>query len=525
MSKLRFFFLFVLTACLYFGFLGIIDLWNPDEPRYVEVAREMIALKNYLIPHLNNVIYGHKPPLFFWLLAGAMNIFHSHKEWVVRLIPALSGFFTVVLTYFYASKIFNNKVGFFSAIILSSSVTMMHLSRRCNIDGLFTLIILIAFIFLHFGILNEKKRKFYFILSCFFQGLGVIAKGPLAFIFPFFTLISYIFVKNDRKLLKTSPWFSGFIIILAVIAAWLVPAGIAGGKEYTEALIFKHTVARYAHGINHPRNFFYYFYMFPLDFMPWGFFLPLVIKNGIFNRKNTVDKNLIWFILWFLVNFTFMSFSTEKRGLYLLPLYPAISIVFGYYFAKSFNEKSKLFKYPLFFICMAVILFSIGMPVYFYYKFHKINVILTVLCAISLWFSIFLFKYYKQFKYTLKIIILYFVWSIALFNVYVFVFPMFNHLKSPKVFINEMNKYEKNWDNILFFNFYNPGFNFYLKKNHIYHTIDFKELKKFIDKGIKVIVVKKKSYKDVKNLLNNYEYKETKELGHRKLMIFLRRNK
>ncbi len=523
MSKVRFMFLFAVTVCLYFGFLGVIDLWNPDEPRYVEVAREMIAMKNYLVPHLNGVIYGHKPPFFFWCLAGMMNLFHSYKEWVVRLVPAISGLLTVLITYFYASKIFNKKVGFFSAIILSSSATMMHLSRRCNIDTLFTLIILIAFMFLHFGILDESKRKRYFLISCFFQGIGVITKGPLAFIFPFFTLMGYIFLKNDRKLLKSTPWFTGFIIIVAVIAAWLVPAGIAGGKEYVEALIFKQTISRYAHGMNHPRNFFYYFYMFPLDFMPWGLFLPFIFKYGIFNKKERIDKNLIWFIIWFFINFVFMSFSTEKRGLYLLPLYPAMSIIFGYYLCKGKYENSRLFKYPLFFICSAVILFSIGMPVYFYYKFDRIHVVLTVLSAFSLWGSVFLLKYFKQFKYSLKIVVLYFVWSIALFNVYAFVFPMFNHLKSPKVFINAMNKYETDWNNILFFNFYNPGFNFYLKKNHIYHTIDFNCLKKFIDKGIKVIVVKDKSYKDVKNLLSNYEYKETRSLGHRKLMIFVKK--
>ncbi len=524
MSKVRFFFLCVITACLYFGFLGVIDLWNPDEPRYVEVAREMIALKNYLVPHLNGVIYGHKPPLFFWCIAGVMNLFHSHKEWVVRLVPAISGFLTVILTYFYAAKIFNKKAGFFSALVLSSTVTMMHLSRRCNIDALFTLIILIAFIFLHFGILYKEKRRFYFLLSCFFQGIGVIAKGPLSFIFPFLTFVSYIFIKNDRKLLKTTPWFSGLIIILVVIAAWLVPAGIAGGKEYTEALIFKHTIERYAHGINHPRNFFYYFYMFPLDFMPWALFLPFLFKYGIFNKKEKIDSRLVWFILWFFINFIFMSFSTEKRGLYLLPLYPAMAIIFGYYFSKGMYETSKLFKYPFVLICTAIILLSIGLPIYFYYKFHKIHVIVTVLSAISLWTSIFLLKYNRQFKFSYKIVTLYFTWCISLFNVYAFVFPLFNHLKSPKVFIEEMNKYEKNWDNILFFNFYNPGFNFYLKKNHIYHTINFKDLKKFIDKGIKVIVVKDKSYKDVKNFLKNYEYKCNRSLGHRKLMIFVRKD-
>jgi 4-amino-4-deoxy-L-arabinose transferase-like glycosyltransferase len=102
-NRAMFFILIVFTGVLYFGYLNVLDLFNPDEPRYVEVAREMVLLKNYLIPHLNGAIYSHKPPLFFAAMAFLFNIFGEFKEWIARLIPALSGFLTVIITYFYAS--------------------------------------------------------------------------------------------------------------------------------------------------------------------------------------------------------------------------------------------------------------------------------------------------------------------------------------------------------------------------------------------------------------------------------------
>ena len=520
-ERISLLYLILFTILLYFGYLGIIDLWNPDEPRYVEVAREMFSFKNFLVPHLNGAIYAHKPPLFFWAIAGVVTIFGSFKEWVVRLVPSISGFLIVMLTYFYGSKVFDKKTGLFSSLVLVGTLSMMHLSRRCNIDTLFTLLILIAFIFLHFGILKPEKRRIYFLLSCVFQGLGIITKGPLAFIFPFFTLLSYIIATNDKKLLKETPWFTGLVIILGVVAIWLVPAGLAGGKEYTEALIFKHTVERYAHGMNHPRNFFYYFYNFPLNFLPWSVFLPFIILKGIFNRKRIIDKKLLWFMLWFGVNFIFMCFSTEKRGLYLLPLFPAVSVIFGYYLSRDYNDNIKLFKIPYMLIVGAVIIASLGMTIFYYYKFKEINVILTVLSAFSFWGGIFALKYYKNFNRNFKFFVLSFIWMLALFNVYAFMFPMFNEHKSPKVFINYLNKYEKNWDNVVFFNFYHAGFNFYLKRDNVYHTTSIDELKKFIKKKVKVIIVKKQSVKDVIKYLKNYDYKETRELGHRKLAIYV----
>ena len=104
----------VLTAILYFAYLGNIDLWNPDEPRYCEVVREMFSLKQFLVPHLNGQIYGDKPPLFFWSMAGFVTLFHSMKEWVLRLTPAISGFLTVILTFIYSKKLFDKNVAIFS---------------------------------------------------------------------------------------------------------------------------------------------------------------------------------------------------------------------------------------------------------------------------------------------------------------------------------------------------------------------------------------------------------------------------
>ena len=64
-------------ALVLLGFMALLlipslftrDLWNPDEPRYMEVARQMTVTGNYLVPHLNGQLYPDKPPMFFWLTA------------------------------------------------------------------------------------------------------------------------------------------------------------------------------------------------------------------------------------------------------------------------------------------------------------------------------------------------------------------------------------------------------------------------------------------------------------------------
>ncbi|GEM_PF-5237608 len=519
-NNLYFTYLILMAILLCFGFLNVIDLWNPDEPRYVEVAREMFAFDNFLVPHLNGAIYGHKPPMFFWAIAGVMQLFSSDAEWVVRLVPAASGFLMVLFTYFYVSKVFNRNVAAHSAIILLTTVGITNLSRRCNIDTLFSLFILLAFIFIHLGLIDTQKRRLYFLISCLFQGLGVLTKGPLALIFPLFTLLSYAFFTNDKDIFKKTPWFWGLAIAISVILAWILPAAIAGGKEYTYGLLFKHTIQRYASGISHPQNFLYYFYSLPFDTLPWSLFLPFVIVKGIMDRKKPLDKNLLWFILWVSVNFIFMSFSTEKRSLYLLPLYPALSVICGYYLSDETYRRDNYLKFAFYITNILISVTSIALLIFYYLKTKTLNPYFITLSSLTFWVGLFMVKYHKNFKNIRFISTATIVW-ITFFNVYIFIFPIFNESKSPKIFIEKLAKYNVQWDKTAFFNFYHAGLNFYLKQNTVFHTTDIKELSDFVDKKFTTIIVKKQSVKDVEPYLKNYQYKETIELGHRYLYIYM----
>ncbi len=526
LKRFSLFLLIILTGVLYFSFLGSIDLWNPDEPRYVEVAREMIALKNYIIPHLNGEIYGHKPPLFFWAIAFMFKIFHSQSEWVARLVPALSGFLIVILTFFYAKSIFKDfKVGLFSSFVLSTTVSMVHLSRRCNIDTFFSLFILISIIFLH-SYINNNKKTFLFI-SIFFQGIATLIKGPLGFLIPFFTYFGYLFFTNDRKKLKETPWLISFIILILTILLWFIPAYISGGKEFIETIILKHVLKRYAEGVNHPRSFFYYFYIFPLDFMPWTFFLPVAFIKGIFNSNKKIDKKIIWFLCWFFIPFIFLCFSTEKRGLYLLPIYPAISIILGYSFSKFNFTNEKLFEIPYTILIFLLGILSLGIEIFYFIKIKNINPVLTVITAICFWVAVFFFHYRKKINFKIKILSIYFVTVLLLFSIYGYIFPIFNNIKSPKVFLKKLKI--QNYNNVVFYGYLHPGFNFYLKKNHLNLIKELNQLKKVVESQYPdFIILKEKEFKKYENkfkeILKNYKIIKKERLGHRKLIIF-KRNK
>ncbi len=60
--------LLIATAALilYLPGLGRPALWEPDEGRYAEIAREMYLSGDYVTPRDDFVRYFEKPPLVYW---------------------------------------------------------------------------------------------------------------------------------------------------------------------------------------------------------------------------------------------------------------------------------------------------------------------------------------------------------------------------------------------------------------------------------------------------------------------------
>ena len=77
------------AAALFFFHLGTYGLWEPDEARYAEIAREMIESRDFIVPHLNYVAYVEKPPLLFWATTPWFEIFGANTL-AARVTPALA---------------------------------------------------------------------------------------------------------------------------------------------------------------------------------------------------------------------------------------------------------------------------------------------------------------------------------------------------------------------------------------------------------------------------------------------------
>ena len=322
---------------VYFLNLGQWDLWNPDEPRYAQVAREMMNGGDWILMHYNAKIYPDKPPLFFWLIAFSSYLWQGSSSFSVRFPAAFFGTLTVLLTFFLGRILYSSRTGFLSGLILATSLEFAYLSTRANIDTTLTFFTT-ASLFCFFQWYRSSKDESHtqkpirgLSIYGFYIGmaLATLAKGPVGFILPLSVGFVYLIFQKDWKGIRRMRLLPGMVLFVVIVFSWYLPALWKGGEDYLQATLLIHTIDRYTKGWSHVRPIYYYFYNFPIDFLPWIFFLPAAMAYGYSREKMEKRREFFFLVIWFVIIFLFFSLSKGKRAIYLLPLYPAVSIMVG----------------------------------------------------------------------------------------------------------------------------------------------------------------------------------------------------
>ena len=125
--------LLALCLLLFFSGLGQRSLWETDEARYAEIAREMLASGDWITPHLNYVKYFEKPPLTYWLVSLSFKLF-GVSAFSARLTPALFGTLSVLVVFLLGRRMWDARAGLFAGICLATSLMFLVLSRVLLVD-------------------------------------------------------------------------------------------------------------------------------------------------------------------------------------------------------------------------------------------------------------------------------------------------------------------------------------------------------------------------------------------------------
>lgn len=345
------------AASLLYGIgLGTTDLWAPDEPRYGAIAEEMRSFRHgaggLALLHLNDIPYTQKPPLYFWL-AAAFGVPEGHvHEISARLPSAIAGVVCVGLTAWIGLILFGQAPSaILAAGILATSFRFAFTARRAQLDVLLTAFELAAiaiFLLLEFrrgGV--ENARRFPLALAGLHACLGAAAltKGPVGWL-PLLIFAAYLAwcgrIRAWRELAPLWAW----LLSLGPILVWIGVAVALAPSGFSEIAVGENLIGRFFLGTSHARPFYYYAIQLPLDFMPWSLLLPFAIpplwhcaktigvesadagKRSLESESGpTRSASARFLCVWLIIPLVFFTLSAGKRGLYLLPIFPALALV------------------------------------------------------------------------------------------------------------------------------------------------------------------------------------------------------
>lgn len=313
--------------------LGARDLWNPDEPRYAEVARAMVATGDFLVPHLNGEIYAEKPPLVFWLAA----LLQSAGAGFVagRLVTGAFAFGTLLLTGALAARWIDARARVPAMAVLATGFLFQILMRKGVLDvplAFWTTLAvwawtrgLDAVTDARGGAAPGGAARWNAILWVA-AGLSVLTKGPVGLLHVALGVLGGALFLGRPAARRWGHAAWGVPLLLATVAAWVVPAAIAGGPEYRDTILLKQNVGRMADSWSHAQPWFYYLPRLFVNLFPWIF---LALPAAVAARRPGARAATFWFVAGVAV----FSLISGKREVYLLPLYPALAAVVGAWLA------------------------------------------------------------------------------------------------------------------------------------------------------------------------------------------------
>lgn len=283
--------LVVLAALLYLPNLGAYDLWSPDEPRFGQVAREMLASGDWIVPRVNGEIYTDKPPLLFWLVALLALLRGGEVTALVARLPsAAAAIGGVLVTYDLGRRLFNRRVGVLGATILSVTFVYAYQARNAQLDMLLSFFCYVAVWAAWLCYRSERRRPAVAMLFWAAMALATLSKGPPGLIVPLGTVLLFLAARGEMRMFARLSPVRGPVLFAAIVCAWLVPMSLSIPKRATQDLLVWQTVIRYFASTHHEEPWYFFIEVLSYDFLPWVVFLPSALYVLLPARKGTTAR-------------------------------------------------------------------------------------------------------------------------------------------------------------------------------------------------------------------------------------------
>ena len=338
---------FLVIIALYLFGLGYLPLLGPDEPRYAQVAREMLLRGDLITPTLGGHTWFEKPALLYWMIIAAAKVF-GMNEFSARLGPALCGLLTVAAVWFVGREVERARgvrgFAYSAAFVTGSCLGLIVFSRAASFDVVITMTTSwsLAFFLAHELASNKRRRPWLLVGFYIFVGLSLLAKGLVGIVIPFGVLGFYYLLR--RRWPARNVWVSlgwGVPLALAVSATWYGPVIAKHGWTFINEFFIQHHFARYvSNKYKHPQPLYFFPAIILMLTLPWtGFLIDALARVRSWKWRGDDSESIVrvFALAWLLLPIVFFSFSGSKLPGYVLPALPAATLLIGDRLASPLN--------------------------------------------------------------------------------------------------------------------------------------------------------------------------------------------
>ena len=324
----------VSIAIIWFALLGHRDLIDPDEGRYAEIPREMVASGNWLTPRLNGFKYFEKPALQYWATAVGFTLFGESNQ-TARLWPALIGFLGALWAGYLGLRLYGQTAGFYAFVITVSGLLYVGIGHMLSLDMALS-------VFTAIGVgclaLAQSRRtdpawlRRWMLAGWAALALAMLTKGLIALVLPAGAVLIYSVWQRDWALWKHLHIIKGLLLFLLIAAPWFIAVSLAN-PEFAQFFFIHEHFARYTTD-THERvaPWWYFIPVFLAGVLPWtavilqSLYRPLLHAGTRTASGFDAERFLLVFTLFVVV---FFSLGQSKLASYILPVMPVAAVLAG----------------------------------------------------------------------------------------------------------------------------------------------------------------------------------------------------
>jgi 4-amino-4-deoxy-L-arabinose transferase-like glycosyltransferase len=311
---------------LVFG-LTAYPLLDPDEGRNAEVAREMAATNNYVLPQLNGLPYLDKPVLFFAVEAAVMELLGPTVP-AARLPPLAFTLATVGLVAWFARRRGGRDAAWIAAVATGAAPLTLAFARTVIFDSALTFFVVVAVMTFYEAVERRTGEWEWSVAGWAATALAVLTKGPIGLALPLMIAIPYALWRRAGRVLWAP---AGPLLFVALLLPWLM-AMSRRVPDFLSYALGTETVARLmTPALGRTGPWWYFVPMVLAGALPWSVVALAGLAGGGWRVDGSTgrraDPYVVFLMCWILIPLVFFSLSQSKRPQYVLPLVPAVALL------------------------------------------------------------------------------------------------------------------------------------------------------------------------------------------------------